>query len=160
MSCQEAQVIPVLAGPLPPNLLPWDFHPSPTPDQGAAAAAATVIWKLISLQNTAQFVVILKLWRVCFPIHFGSGCDGARVLSVEGSQGGGGHVLLRAPSSSDDAISPSIGKKKAVIIPIFQMEKLRLRRITCSCWHSQSLTVPPTSCFRILPTCRLGSKES
>ena len=30
-----------------------------------------------------------------------------RVLSVGGSQGGAGHVLLRAPSASDDAISPS-----------------------------------------------------
>lgn len=85
-----------------PGILPL----TPPPDQGAAAAAA-VIWKLISLQNTAQFVFILKPRRVCFPIPFGSGCDGARVLSVGGSRGGAGHVLLRASSASDDAISPS-----------------------------------------------------
>lgn len=44
-------------------------------------------------------------------------------------------MLLRAPSSSDvrEAISPhgplEVGRQKAVIIPIFQMEKLRLREV-------------------------------
>lgn len=47
-----------------------------------------------------------------------------------------------------------------MIIPIFQMEKLRLRGITSSWWHSQGLAVLPTFWFRTLPTCPLGSKES
>lgn len=41
--------------------------------------------------------------------------------------------------------------KKAVIIPIFQVEKLRLREMICTWWHSQGLADTPTAQFRTLP---------